>query len=343
MTATYAAGIGYEMLSVKELSEFLRSPFVDEQVAATDGVHAIVTRVGADDGHDVHDVPSPGALPVVLIGVVAAGDERFWRHDATPFDVVIDAGGDVLDLLLAQIDRHPIAACSLAVLLRGGSSRTVEDGLAAESAVYSTLQGGPEFAAWRTTATHAPSGDDRPPVRVQRRGSVLELALDRPHRHNAFDAATRDALAEALGVASLDPEVARIELRGVGPSFCSGGDLGEFGTRADPASAHIVRLSRSVARLIHRLADITHVYLHGACYGAGIELPAFAGHVVAHPDTAIALPEIDLGLIPGAGGTVSLPRRIGRHRTARIALSGERIDAATALEWGLVDEIAHDA
>ena len=71
--------------------------------------------------------------------------------------------------------------------------------------------------------------------------------------------------------------------------------------------------------------------------GAGIELPAFARRVVAAEDAFFQLPELSLGLIPGAGGTVSIPRRIGRQRTARLALSGERLDAATALEWGLVD------
>ena len=60
----------------------------------------------------------------------------------------------------------------------------------------------------------------------------------------------------------------------------------------------------------------------------------------AAPGTVIALPEVSLGLVPGAGGTVSIPRRIGRHRTAALALSGATIDAATALAWGLVDEIA---
>ena len=74
--------------------------------------------------------------------------------------------------------------------------------------------------------------------------------------------------------------------------------------------------------------------------GGGIELAAFADHIVAHPETAIALPEISLGLIPGAGGTVSITRRIGRHRTAALALTGQTIGADTALRWGLVDTIA---
>lgn len=60
----------------------------------------------------------------------------------------------------------------------------------------------------------------------------------------------------------------------------------------------------------------------------------------AHPATLLGLPELSLGLIPGAGGTVSVTRRIGRWRTAYLILSGRTIDAATALRWGLVDEIA---
>jgi enoyl-CoA hydratase/carnithine racemase len=80
-------------------------------------------------------------------------------------------------------------------------------------------------------------------------------------------------------------------------------------------------------------------HVHGACAGAGVELPAFAAKVSARADAWFMLPELSMGLVPGAGGTASLPRRIGRRRTAWLALSGERIDARTALEWGLVDEI----
>ena len=62
------------------------------------------------------------------------------------------------------------------------------------------------------------------------------------------------------------------------------------------------------------------------CLGAGVELPAFAARVVAHANTSFALPELEMGLVPGAGGTVSLPRRIGRQRTAWLALTGQRLD-----------------
>ena len=91
--------------------------------------------------------------------------------------------------------------------------------------------------------------------------------------------------------------------------------------------------------LMTRLADRVRAEVHGACLGAGIELPAFAGRVIATEDAFFQLPEVGLGLVPGAGGSVSLPRRIGRQKTACLGLSGSRIDAQTALAWGLVDEV----
>jgi enoyl-CoA hydratase/carnithine racemase len=76
--------------------------------------------------------------------------------------------------------------------------------------------------------------------------------------------------------------------------------------------------------------------------GAGIELPAFARRVVADRGAFFELPEVGMGLVPGAGGTVSLPRRIGPQRTAWLALTGRRLDAETALSWGLVDDLIGD-
>jgi len=156
---------------------------------------------------------------------------------------------------------------------------------------------------------------------------------------NALDAMMRDELTEALTLAAASSDVARIELRGEGKAFCAGGDLDEFGSRSDPASAHLIRLERSVGRALSRLEKSTVTYLHGACMGSGIEFAAFTDWVVAAEDTRIALPEIGLGLVPGAGGTVSLTHRIGRLRTAWLAFSGCTIGPETAHDWGLVDEI----
>ena len=167
----------------------------------------------------------------------------------------------------------------------------------------------------------------------------LHLELDRPEKHNAYSATMRDALCEGLALAVADDRIEEIVLSGAGPSFCSGGDLDEFGSLPDPATAHAIRTTRSAARLLARCAQRVRVAVHGACVGAGIELPAFAARVSAREDTFALLPELTLGLVPGAGGTVSLPRRIGRQRTAWLALSAERLDAETARDWGLFDEL----
>jgi enoyl-CoA hydratase/carnithine racemase len=134
-----------------------------------------------------------------------------------------------------------------------------------------------------------------------------------------------------------------IELRGEGPDFSSGGDLSEFGTLPDPATGHLVRSTRSPARALAACADRTTAFVHGASIGAGIELAALCAHVVATPDATFRLPELGLGLIPGAGGTATLPRRIGPELTAWLALTGTTLDASTALRYALVDRIAEDA
>jgi enoyl-CoA hydratase/carnithine racemase len=150
----------------------------------------------------------------------------------------------------------------------------------------------------------------------------------------------RDGLLAGLALAAADPSITEVLWRGEGPSFCSGGDLDEFGSFTNPASAHLLRLATSIGRSIDALGDRLVVVVHGPCAGSRVELPAFATRVIARPDFSAALPEVGLGLIPGAGGTASITRRVGRHRMALLALSGRRITAPTALRWGLVDSVS---
>jgi enoyl-CoA hydratase/carnithine racemase len=233
----------------------------------------------------------------------------------------------------------PLAALTYTWLLRQSAGLPVPAALSAESAAYSTLLAGPEFAAWLVGRGAPRSPDDRGDrVTTTRAGDVLTVRLNRPARRTAVDAAMRDALLAALAPAEWDPAV-QVDLSGVGPSFSAGGDLDEFGSAPDPASAHVLRLGRSVAEVLHRLRDRVTVRVHGTCLGAGFELPTFAGRVVAAPDTVLGLPELAMGLIPGAGGTVGIVRRAGRWRAAWLGLTGARIDAPTARAWGLVDEI----
>jgi hypothetical protein len=238
------------------------------------------------------------------------------------------------------VSRAPQAAAALAALVTATTSLSVPDALVAESAAYSTLLGGAEFAAWRSA--HPPRDDPgpvEPAALLARSDGDFMITLNRPDRHNAFSRWVRDAVCEGLDLALADSTITRVVLRGAGPSFCSGGDLDEFGSQRDLVAAHQIRLERSVGARLDRLESRTVADLHGACIGAGMELAAFADQVRARPETWFALPELSMGLIPGAGGTVSLPRRIGRWRTAWLALSGAQLDLSTALAWGMVDEI----
>jgi enoyl-CoA hydratase/carnithine racemase len=246
--------------------------------------------------------------------------------------------------LYAAATAHPHAVTVLARLLRWTGGLAVPAALDAESLAYSTLLGGAEFRRWLDSRgpRPAPPRAAAEPVLVQRSGDELRITLNRPERRNAYGREVRDALVAALQLAEWDTSIGRVVLDGAGPAFCSGGDLDEFGTTPDLVTAHLVRTRGGAALPLSRIAERVEVRLHGACVGAGIELPAFAGRVVAAPDTRIRLPELAMGVIPGAGGTVSISHRIGRWRTLYLALSGQEVDAPTALAWGLIDEIAGD-
>jgi hypothetical protein len=279
-------------------------------------------------------------LPCPSIAWVADGADP-GAAPAAWFDVAVSSAAE-LRRVVSRVRQHPLASFALVQLLRVSEGRELHDGLVAESLVYSTLQAGPEFREWLAARPPARARAEpaEPAVRVERDGARLALTLNRPARHNAFSTAMRDALCEALTVAVADESIEKVVLAGAGPSFCSGGDLDEFGTLPDPATAHAVRATRNPARLLAACATRVHARVHGACVGAGVELPAFAARVSAARDARFELPEVSMGLVPGAGGTASLPRRIGRQRTAWLALTGAAVDAATALAWGLVDEVA---
>lgn len=245
-----------------------------------------------------------------------------------------------IDPIRDAVEAHPEAALALVNLLRRVDPSDVHGAIDAEAATYALLLGSADHRRWLDARGPArPRPTDGPPVVIHRDDDALTVTLARPEARNAIDTAVRDALIEALALPLVDPGITSVSLSGEGPDFCSGGDLREFGTVADPATAFAVRLVRHPGRAAHLVADRLTARLHGRCIGAGIEVPAFAGRVIADPGTTVGLPELSMGLIPGAGGTVSVRRRIGRHRTAWMALTGDPIGATTAADWGLVDVI----
>jgi Enoyl-CoA hydratase/isomerase len=258
--------------------------------------------------------------------------------------VTVTSIPDTVEELRERCRRWPQAAAVCSDVLRAHDAKAPAfAGVITESLAYSTLQSGPEFARWLGERGPARPVHIPDPVQAERDEGTLYVRFNRAQRHNAFSTDARAALLEALEVARLDPSVTDVVLSGNGPSFCSGGDLAEFGTFADPASAHLARTRHSPAlaldELRMRLGPRCRAEVHGQVLGSGLEMAAFCGWVRSRSDAVFGLPELSLGLIPGAGGTVSVTRRIGRWRTAYLVLSGRTIDAQTALQWGLVDEI----
>jgi len=323
-----------DALSPNELQRLLADPIATEARSALFGQPALVVDLdgalprGADFER-LADVPAVS----VGIGQAAAPGLR----EAVD---VLAAGPEELAEIVTTLEHSPLASLALVQLLRRSLARSIADGLLAESLAYSTLQAGPEFSAWRATRrARAREANPEPAVLALREGERLSLRLNRPEKRNAFSAEMRDALCEALALVLQDSSLRRVELSGAGPSFCSGGDLDEFGTLPDPATAHAIRSTRNAAALLARAADRVEARVHGACVGAGVELPAFCRRVTAEPGAFFQLPEVGMGLVPGAGGTVSLPRRVGRQRAGWLALTGRRLPAEDALAWGLVDEV----
>ena len=240
--------------------------------------------------------------------------------------------------LIEQVTRYPNAAVAAVQLLRSIEGLPVERALMLESLCYGMLQGSEEHRTWLEAGPFV--REPKPPGRIvtTRDGPVLRVVIDGPQL-NTIDRGLRDGLYEAFSIAALDPDITRVELRSVGRVFSIGADLAEFGTTRDPATAHQIRCLTLPAHPLSRRAGIVDVYIQGACIGAGLEMAAFAGRITASPYAWFQLPELPMGLIPGAGGCVSVSRRIGRQRAALMILSGQRIKAAIALRWGLIDAI----
>lgn len=284
----------------------------------------------------------------IRVGIDIPTDDATFTLTERPCEdrraVTVGSVDQAVDQLTERCRTWPQAAAVCDDVLRSfdpaGPTRA---GVITESLAYSTLQSGPEFARWLAERGPATAPQLPDPVQARRDANSLHIRFNRPQRHNAFSTDARGALLEALEVARLDPSVDEVVLGGNGGSFCSGGDLAEFGSFADPASAHLARTRHSPAlvldELTARLGRRCRAEVHGQVLGSGLEMACYCGWVSCDPDATIGLPELALGLIPGAGGTVSITRRIGRWRTAYLVLSGRTVDAATALAWGLVDEV----
>jgi enoyl-CoA hydratase len=170
-------------------------------------------------------------------------------------------------------------------------------------------------------------------------GRVALVTLNRPQRLNAYDRSMRDGLFWALRAVRDDPGIAAMVLCGRGPAFCTGGDLHEFGTAPSPTRAREVRWMRDVWGLLWSLPAITIAAVHGFTVGGGLEMALLCDQCIAADDTRFSLPETGLAMIPGVGGTQTLPRLVGVGRGLHIALTGTWFNARQAHAWGIATRV----
>lgn len=176
-------------------------------------------------------------------------------------------------------------------------------------------------------------------LRYAKRGAVAVVALDRPARLNAYSVRMRDELFDVLRAVHQDPEVRALVLCGRGSAFCTGGDLTEFGQAPSPLIARQVRWRRDVWGRLLELRAATVAAVHGWTVGGGMEMAMLCDLVVAAQGARFALPETGRGMVPGVGGTQTLPRRIGMGRALDLVLTGRTIGAREALATGIVTAV----
>ena len=168
---------------------------------------------------------------------------------------------------------------------------------------------------------------------------VAHISLNRPRVLNAYNMDMRDELYQVLMAVREDPEVGVAVVEGVGPSFCAGADLTEFGTTPSVTIARDVRWERDVWGTFLSIPKPFIAAIHGFCLGSGVELALLCDLRIASPDAVFGMPEVSLGMIPAAGGTQTLPRALGIPDALELLLTRKRVGAAEALDLGLVSRV----
>lgn len=169
-------------------------------------------------------------------------------------------------------------------------------------------------------------------VRITREGGVLVLSIHNPPV-NALGIAVRRGLAAGMAEAMADAAVTGVVIRADGRTFPAGADIGEFGK---PPEAPLLT---EICNIIEECAKPVVAALHGTALGGGLELALAAHYRVADAGAQMGLPEVNLGILPGAGGTQRLPRLIGAEHALRLMLTGQPVGAAEALALGMIDQV----
>ena len=181
---------------------------------------------------------------------------------------------------------------------------------------------------------------DSETIIYQKLDGIGYVTLNRPHALNVYNLKMRDELYQVLGAIEEDPEVRVAIFKGAGErAFCAGADLTEFLTAPSPLIARQVRWERDVWGLFLSIAKPLIAALHGYVLGSGVEIALGCDIRLASEDAQFGLPEPQLGIIPAAGGSQTLPRVVGGAKALEILLSGRWLGAEEAHRLKLVNRV----
>jgi enoyl-CoA hydratase/carnithine racemase len=176
------------------------------------------------------------------------------------------------------------------------------------------------------------------PVLVRRDGPEARITLNRPAQRNALSLDLMGRVTAALGELGADASVRAIVIDGAGPAFCAGHDLGEMVDRDLAFYQHVFDVCTEMMEAIHRVPQPVIARVHGIATAAGCQLVAACDLAVAADDARFATPGVKIGLFCSTP-MVPVSRAVGRKRALEMLLTGTPIDAATALDWGLVNRV----
>ncbi|HEY6297295.1 MAG TPA: enoyl-CoA hydratase-related protein [Streptosporangiaceae bacterium] len=178
-------------------------------------------------------------------------------------------------------------------------------------------------------------------INVFRRGPGARLELNRPERLNAWNKQFALDLLAAIRAAADDPEIRAVQITGAGRAFSSGADLKEAADPADEMNVY-QRLTQRYHPIITGLREMPKPVIaavNGPAAGIGLSLALACDLIVAAESAFFQLAFVNIGLVPDGGSSLLVPSRVGFARATQLAMMGERLDARTAKDWGLINEV----
>jgi enoyl-CoA hydratase len=177
-------------------------------------------------------------------------------------------------------------------------------------------------------------------ILYEKKEHIAYVTLNRPHALNAYSVQMRDDLYEVFRAIKDDDEVRVTIVKGAGnKAFCAGADLTEFLTAPSATEARQIRFRRDLWKLFLTMPQPLIAAVHGYVLGSGMEIAACCDIRIASEDAVFGLPEVGLGIIPGAGGTQTIPRLIGVSRSLEMLLTNRWIPCDEAYRFGLVNRM----